>query len=124
MTGFLLRVVVNTLAIWLAGSLLPGVMVSSAWSALWAGLALGAINAIVRPVLVILTFPITLVTLGLFLLVLNALCFWFAAWIIDGFHVTGFGPAFLGALMVSIVSWVVSVFVSDSGRIILRRRRA
>ena len=116
--GFLLRILANTLAILLAAYVVPGVRVEGFWAALVAGLVLGLINAIVRPILVFLTFPITLLTLGLFLLVLNAFCFWLAAVVVGGFQVNGFLPALLGALIVSIVSWIVTAFVSDSGRIV------
>src|SRR5262249_30973000 len=83
------------------------------------GVLLGLVNAIVRPVLLILTLPITLVTLGLFLLVLNGLCFWLVASVVRGFTVSGFWAAFLGALVVSVVSWVVTALVSDSGKVVL-----
>ena len=121
--GFVVRVVLNTLAIVLAAKLVPGIEVDGVLAALAAGLLLGLINAIVRPVLVVLTFPITLVTLGLFLLVLNGLCFWLVAAVVKGFHVSGFWSAVLGALVVSIVSWVVTVLVSDSGRMVMITRR-
>ena len=101
--GFLLRIAVNTLAIVLAAHVVPGISVNGVLSALAAGLLLGVINAFVRPILIILTLPITLVTLGLFLLVLNGLCLWFVASVVSGFHVTGFWAAFGGAL-VSFVS--------------------
>ena len=88
------------------------------------GLLLGLVNAVVRPVLIILTLPITLVTLGLFLLVLNGLCFWLVASIVKGFYVAGFWSAFLGALIVSIVSWTMTALISDSGKVtVITRRR-
>jgi putative membrane protein len=121
--GFLLRVVVNTLAIMLAASIVPGIRVDGIVAALGAGLLLGLVNALVRPFLVLLTLPITLVTLGLFLLVLNGLCFWLVAAVIGGVRVSGFWAAFLGALVVSVVSWLVTALVSDSGRIALITRR-
>jgi putative membrane protein len=122
--GFLLRVVVNALAIMLAASILPGIGVDGVVPALVGGLLLGLVNAVVRPVLIILTLPITLVTLGLFLLVLNGLCFWLVASIVKGFYVAGFWSAFLGALIVSIVSWIMTALISDSGRVaVITRRR-
>jgi putative membrane protein len=122
--GFLLRVVVNALAIMLAASILPGIGVDGVVPALVGGLLLGLVNAVVRPVLIILTLPITLVTLGLFLLVLNGLCFWLVASIVKGFDVAGFWSAFLGALIVSIVSWIMTALISDSGRVaVITRRR-
>ena len=122
--GFLLRVVVNALAIMLAASIGPGIRVDGVVPALIGGLLLGLVNDVVRPVLIILTLPITLVTLGLFLLVLNGLCFWLVASIVKGFYVAGFWSAFLGALIVSIVSWIMTALISDSGRVaVITRRR-
>jgi len=121
--GFFLRVLVNILAIVLAASLVPGVSLDGVVPAVAAGLLLGLVNAVVRPVLLVLTLPITLVTLGLFLLVLNGLCFWLVASLIRGFHVAGFWSAVLGALVVSVVSWVLTIMVSDSGRIVVITRR-
>ena len=111
--GFLLRIVVNALAIALAAQLVPGIKVDSVLSALTAGLLLGLVNAVVRPVLLVLTLPITLVTLGLFLLVLNGLCLWLVAALVSGFHVSGFWAAFFGALVVSIVSTLWSMLITD-----------
>jgi len=120
--GFVIRVLVNAAAILLAAHLVPGLHVRSLATALVAGLVLGLINAVVRPVLVFLTLPLTLVTLGLFLLVLNAFCLWLTSVVVPGFAVGGFWAAFLGALIVSLVSWVLTAFVSDSGRVAYYRR--
>jgi len=114
---------VNILAIILAAAIVPGVRLDGVLAAIAAGVLLGLVNAIVRPVLLILTLPITLVTLGLFLLVLNGLCFWLVASVVRGFTVSGFWAAFLGALVVSVVSWVVTALVSDSGKVVLITRR-
>jgi len=121
--GFLLRVAINALAIMLAASILPGIGVDGIVPALAAAVLLGLVNAFVRPVLLILTLPITLVTLGLFLFVLNGLCFWLVAGFVKGFHVDGFWSAMLGALVVSVASWVVTLLVSDSGKVVLITRR-
>ena len=122
--GFLLRIVVNALAIMLAASIVPGISVDGVVPALVGGLLLGVVNAVVRPVLIILTLPITLITLGLFLLVLNGFCFWLVASIVKGFYVAGFWSAFLGALIVSIVSWTMTALISDSGKVaVITRRR-
>ncbi len=115
--GFVLRVLVNAAAIYVAASVVPGIEVRGVAAAVAAGLALGLVNAVVRPVLVVLTLPLTLVTLGLFLFVLNALCLWLASVVVPGFAVRGFGAALLGALLVSVVSWVLSAFIADSGRL-------
>jgi len=121
--GFLLRVVVNILAIVLAASIVPGIRVDGVLPAIAAGLVLAIVNAFVRPILVLLTLPITLVTLGLFLLVLNGLCLWFVGAVVKGFHVRGFWAAFLGAIVIGALSWVVNALVSDSGRFTLITRR-
>jgi putative membrane protein len=121
--GFFVRVVVNILAIVLAGSIVPGIRLDGPLAAIAAGVLLGLVNAIVRPVLIILTLPITLVTLGLFLLVLNGLCLWLVAGVVRGFHVDGFWAAILGALIVSAVSWIVTLLISDNGKVVLITRR-
>ncbi|MFN9727261.1 phage holin family protein [Acidovorax sp.] len=84
-----------------------GVQVESFTSALIAAFVIGLFNAVVRPVLVLLTLPVTIVTLGLFLFVINALMFWAAASVLDGFHVTGFGAALLGSLIYSALGVVI-----------------
>ena len=84
-----------------------GVQVNSFTAALFAALVIGLLNTIVRPVLVVLTLPVTVVTLGLFLFVINALMFWAAATVLDGFKVTGFGAALLGSLIYSVLSLVI-----------------
>ena len=114
--GFLLRLIVNAAALWVAAQLVPGIVVAGLTPLLLAALVLGLINAIVRPVLVILTLPLTLLTLGLFIFVLNAFCLWLTSRIVPGFEVQTFGSALLGALVVSIVSWILTAFVSDAGR--------
>lgn len=121
--GFFVRVLVNILAIILAANIVPGIALDGVLAAVAAGLLLGVINAVVRPILVILTLPITLLSLGLFLLVLNGFCFWLVAGIVTGFHVAGFWSAFLGALVVTIASWAVTLLISDSGKVTLITRR-
>jgi putative membrane protein len=121
--GLLIRVLVNGAAILLAASVVPGVAVRSVTSALIAGLVLALINSIVRPILVFLTLPITLLTLGLFIFVLNAFCFWLASVFVPGLTVHGFWAAFLGALIVSVVSWISTAFLSDTGRVSYYRSR-
>ena len=114
---FLARLVLNGLAIIIAAWLLPGIHITSTLSALLAGVILGFVNAIVRPVLFFLTLPLTLLTLGLFIFVLNAICFALTAWLVPGFSVDGFLPAILGALLVSVVSWILN------GLVVGRRER-
>jgi putative membrane protein len=121
--GFLARILLNALAIVLAGAIVPGISIDGLLSALAAGAALALINAVIRPVLLLLTLPITLVTLGLFIFVLNALCFWLVSAVVPGYHVAGFWPALGGALVVSVMSWVATAFVSDRGRVVVITRR-
>ena len=115
--GLLLRVLINAAALWVAASLIPGIRVDGVGYTLLAALVLGIINAIVRPVLVFLTFPITLLTLGLFIFVLNAFCLWLTSRLVPGIEVHGFWAAFLGALVVSAVSWILTAFLSDTGQL-------
>lgn len=105
---FLARMLLNGIAIIVAAWLLPGLDVTGPGPALLAGLLLGLVNALVRPVLFILTLPLTLVTLGLFLFVLNALCLGLVAWLVPGFSIAGFWSALFGALVVSVVSWILN----------------
>ncbi len=121
--GFLVRVLVNALAIFLAGAVVPGIEIRGILSALGAGLVLGLVNAVVRPILLVLTLPLTLVTLGLFLFVLNGLCLWLTSLLVKGFEVHGFWAAVFGALIVSVVSWLLTAFLSDRGRIVVISRR-
>ncbi len=100
--------ILNAVALLIVAYLLPGINVASFGAALIAALVLGLLNTLVKPVLVLLTLPITIVSLGLFLLVLNALVFWFAGSILKGFHVNGFWWALLGALVYSLISGLLS----------------
>jgi putative membrane protein len=121
--GFLARVLVNVLAIYFAAAIVPGIEISGLLAALGAGLVFGLINAIVRPILILLTLPLTLLTLGLFLFVLNAFCFWLTSVLVKGFEVHGFWAAFFGALIVSVVSWLMTSFLSDRGQVVVITRR-
>jgi putative membrane protein len=113
MQRLLIRVLLNALALVVAAWLLPGVQLTGFGAALIAGIVLGFVNAIIRPVLVILTLPFTLITLGLFIFIVNAICLAVTAWLVPGFSIAGFGSALGGALVVSFVSWVVSALVVD-----------
>jgi putative membrane protein len=99
-----------SIALWVADYLLAGVRVSSLETLVVAGLVLGLVNALVRPVLAFLAFPITLLTLGLFYLVVNGAAFGIAAWLVPGFRVDSVVAAILGALVVSVVSWFIGLF--------------
>ena len=111
MITHLARWIVNAAALLLVAYIYPGVHVSSFWAALLAALVLGFVNMVIRPLLVILTLPVTVLTLGLFLFVINALLFWFVAEVVQGFTVTGFWAALIGSILYSfitiITSWVL-----------------
>lgn len=117
MAGFVLRLLVSAFGLWLASELVPGIEVKGAGTLLGAALLLGIVNAVVRPLVVILTLPITLVTLGLFLLVINAAMLGLVAWMFEAFTVSGFGAALLGAIVVSLTGWLASYFIGPRGRI-------
>ncbi len=110
MTQFLAHWITTALALGAVSWMLPGVTLSSLPALLVAALVLGFVNAVVKPVLVLLTLPITVLTLGLFYLVVNGLAFAFAAWLVPGFDISSFGWAMLGALLVGLVSWFIGTF--------------
>jgi putative membrane protein len=109
MIKLLLRWLLLAAALLLVAHLYTGVSVASFGAAMVAALVLGLLNTLVRPVLVLLTFPVTLVTLGLFLFVINALMFWSAARVLDGFNVSGFGAALVGSLIYSLCGMVIDI---------------
>jgi putative membrane protein len=113
MTRILTRLFVTAFALILVAEFIPGIEVDSVVTALIAAILLGVVNALVRPLLVILTLPITLITLGLFILVINAFLFWGVASFLDGFTVSGFWPALFGSIIVSIVSAFVNKNIDD-----------
>jgi putative membrane protein len=110
---FLLRLVLNAIAIMIAAWFVPGVHVAGLGPALIAGVLLGFVNALVRPLLLILTFPFTLLTLGLFIFIVNAMCFGLTAALVPGFSLDGVLAALLGALVVTIASWLLSALLPD-----------
>lgn len=116
MPGFFVRLLIAALGLWLAQALVPGVEIRGVGTLLVAALLLGIVNAFVRPLIVLLTLPITVVTLGLFLWVVNAAMLALVAALLDGFRLAGFGSALLGALVVSITGWIASWYVGPSGR--------
>jgi putative membrane protein len=126
MAGFFVRMLITAAGLWLAAAIIPGVVVGGAGTLLLAALLLGVVNALVRPVVVLLTLPLTIVTLGLFLLAVNAAMFGLVAWLLPGFEVHGFFAALFGWLIVSIVGWAVSSYIGPHGRyqvLIVERRR-
>ena len=117
MKGLLIRWVINALALILISQIIKGIEVDHIASAFVAAAVLGVINAVLRPILILLTLPITILTLGLFALVINGFMLYIAGTIVKGFHVSGFWPAVFGALFLSIISWIANAFISDRGRI-------
>jgi putative membrane protein len=117
MVGFLLRAAIAALGLWVASEILDGLVFESTAKLIVAGLMLGVVNAFVRPLAFILTLPLTVLTLGLFLLVLNAGMVSLVAWIVPGFEISGFWTAVGTALIVSLVSWAASSAIGSTGRI-------
>ena len=114
MGAFVLRWFVTTIAVLVAERLLPGIQCNGWGTLLGASLLLGIINAFVRPVLLLLSLPFIIVTMGLFILVVNALLLWLVGNIIPGFYVDGFWDAFFGSIIISLVSWILSSFFRGS----------
>jgi putative membrane protein len=113
--AFLVHWAVMTLLLWITSHVFKGVTYTSA-GALWvAALLLGLVNAVVRPILIVLTLPLTIITLGLFLLVINALMLMFTAWIAGGlgigFHVDGFWTALWGSIVITVVNWFIDIAI-------------
>jgi len=105
--------ILNAVGLLVVAYVLPGIVVASFWSAMWAALVLGLINMLVKPLFVLLTLPITIVTVGLFLFVVNALMFWLAGSILKGFQVNGFWWALFGALLYSLISGFLTNLINN-----------
>lgn len=114
MAAFLIRWVVTTIAVFVAEKLIPGIRCDTTGALLGASLLLGIINAFVRPVLLLLSLPFIIVTMGLFIFVVNALLLMLVSSLIPAFHVDGFWSAFFGAIIIGIVSWALSSFFRTS----------
>jgi putative membrane protein len=117
MVGFLLRAAISALGLWVASEIFQGLKFESTSKLLVAAVLLGIVNAFVRPLAFILTLPLTVLTLGLFLLVLNAGMVALVAWIVPGFEISGFWTAVGAALIVSLVSWAASSVIGTRGNI-------
>src|ERR1700682_3456666 len=117
MLGFLIRASIVALGLWLATIWVNGVSIDTPATLILAGVLLGVVNSIVRPIAIVLTLPMTVATLGLFLLVINAGMVGLVAWMLPGMHVAGFWAAFWAAVVVSLVSIVGSWFVGPKGRV-------
>ncbi len=109
--------ILNAIALLAVAYLFPGVQIQDWQSAAIAALVLGLVNAVIKPILVILTLPVTILTLGLFLLVINALLFWAVASLVPGFNVGGFGAAFIGALLYTVITWLLSMLIPDRRKV-------
>ena len=122
MKGFFFRLIITALGLWAAATIVPGVRIAGAGNLVVAALLLGIVNAVIRPIILILTLPLTVLTLGLFILVVNGVSFALVAWVMPGFAVSGLIPAILGSIVVGLTSWFASAFVGGSGRIERIRR--
>ena len=123
MTGFVLRVAIVALGLWLATQILPGLAFDRPITLLVAALLLGIVNAVVRPIAVIMTLPLTLLTLGLFLLVINAAMLGLVALLLSGFHISGFWTAVGASLIVSLTGWIASGLIGNNGKVEVMRSR-
>jgi putative membrane protein len=122
MFGFFLRWSVNLLALVIAGSVIPEIRIQSIGMGMIAAAVLGVVNAVIRPVVLLLTLPINLLTLGLFTLVINAALLKLVSDLTPGFVIESFRAAFLGALIISVVSWVMNIFIASDGTFVFIRR--
>jgi putative membrane protein len=123
MIGFLFRAALTMVGLWIATRWISGIRIDDPQTLVLAALVLGVVNAIIRPIAVILTFPLTLLTLGFFLLVVNAGMLGLTAWLLRGFHVADFGAALLASLLVSVTGWIGSMFIGSRGRFEVYRHR-
>jgi putative membrane protein len=117
MVGFLLRAAITALGLWVASEIFQGLHFESPAKLLVAAILLGVVNAFVRPLAFILTLPLTVLSLGLFLLVLNAAMVGLVAWMVPGFEISGFWTAVGAALIVSLVSWAASCAIGSNGKV-------
>src|SRR5216117_4263365 len=117
MKGFLFRLVITGLGLWAAETIVPGVHLDGWGNLVVAALLLGVVNAIIRPIILILTLPLTVLTLSLFILVVNGISLMLVAWMLPGFTIAGLVPAILGSIVVGLTGWFASTFVGGSGRI-------
>jgi len=124
MTGFVVRALISAIGLWIATRWVSGIRIDNPGTLVLAGLLLGVVNAVVRPILVILTLPITLLSLGFFLLIVNTAMVALVAWMLPGFHIYGgFWSAFETALIVWITGWLGSWLIGPRGRIDVHVRR-
>jgi len=117
MKGLIIRWLISAASLLLVSHVVPGFHVQSFLYALLAALFLGILNAIVRPILIVLTLPLTIFTLGFFLLIINGFMLWLLSGLIKGIYIDSFGSAFLGALILSIIGWLSSSMINEQGRV-------
>ena len=117
MIGFLFRAVIAALGLWLATIWVSGIRIDTPTTLVLAGVLLGVVNAVVRPIAIVLTLPFTLLTIGFFLLVVNAAMLGLVALLLPGFHIGGFWAAFLAALIVSLTSWIGSMLIGSRAKV-------
>ena len=116
MTGFLVRLAISAFGLWVASKIVPGMTFDGAGSLVVAAFLLGLVNAVVRPILILLTLPLTILTLGLFLLVVNGITLMIVAWLLPGFSLSGLGAAILGAIVSGVAGWFASSMIGPTGR--------
>ena len=117
MRGFVFRLLITALGLWAARAIVPGITITGWGNLIIAALLLGMVNAVIRPILIILTLPFTILTLGLFIFVVNGISLALVAWVMPGFAVSGLWAATFGAIVIGLTSWFASTFVGSSGRI-------
>jgi putative membrane protein len=122
MKGFFFRLAITAVGLWAAATIIPGVQIDGWADLVVAALLLGMVNAVIRPIILILTLPLTVLTLGLFILVVNGISLALVAWLMPGFSLSGLGAAILASIVVGLTSWCASAFVGGSGRIERYRR--
>jgi putative membrane protein len=123
MVGFLFRAVIAALGLWLATYWVSGIRIDTPTTLVLAGILLGVVNAFVRPIAIVLTLPFTVLTIGFFLLVVNAAMLGLVALLLPGFHIDGFWTAFLAALIVSVTGWIGSMFIGSKAKVEFYSRR-
>jgi putative membrane protein len=117
MRGFLVRLLITALGLWVADQLLPGIVITGTGALIVSALVLGVVNAVIRPILFVVTLPLTVLTLGLFILIVNGISLALVAALVPGFHIASFWSATIGAIIVGLTSWAASTFIGGSGRI-------
>src|SRR5256714_12560852 len=118
MKGFVFRLVITGLGLWAAETIVPGVRIDGWGNLVVSALLLGVVNAVIRPILLILTLPLTVLTLGLFILIVNGISLGVVAWLVPGFHIAELWSATLGAVVVGLTSWAASAFLGGSGAVL------